>query len=98
MKEATIRNWENSRTSPELHYIPRIVEFLDYVPFNGEPKTLGERIVNYRRLLGITQKELAKSLGVDPSTLGRWERDTGKPLKRLLESLNSLMAHRKLTE
>jgi transcriptional regulator with XRE-family HTH domain len=98
VKEATIWNWENNRSSPKLHYISRVVAFLDYIPFNGEPKTLGERIVNYRRLLSITQKELAKSLGVDPSTLGRWERDTGKPSKRPLESLNSLMAHRKPTE
>ena len=83
VEEATIWNWENNRTSPKLHYIPKIVEFLDYVPCNIEPKTLGERIVNYRRLLGITQKELAYRLGVDPSTLARWERNNGRPLKKL---------------
>jgi len=34
--------------------------------------------------LGITQKVLAKTLGVDPGTLARWERDEGKPLKRYM--------------
>jgi transcriptional regulator with XRE-family HTH domain len=89
--EATIYNWENNRSSPKLHYIPKIIEFLGYVPFNGEPKTLGERIVNYRCLLGITQKELARQLVIDPSTLGRWERNKAKPQKGLLERLASIL-------
>jgi len=32
---------------------------------------LGERIVVMRRLRGVTQKELARRLGVDPDTLIR---------------------------
>jgi DNA-binding XRE family transcriptional regulator len=81
VKEDTIYNWENNRSSPQLHYVPRIIEFLGYVPYSGELKTLGERIVNYRRFYGITQKEMANRLGVDPSTLARWERNKGKPLQ-----------------
>jgi DNA-binding XRE family transcriptional regulator len=84
VEEATIWNWENNYTSPNLHYIPRVIEFLRYVPFNGQVKTLGEKIIRYRQLLGITQKELAKSLGIDPGTLGRCERNEGRPLKRHL--------------
>jgi site-specific DNA recombinase len=86
--EATIYNWENNRSSPELHYIPKVIEFLGYVPFDGQPKTLGERIVLYRRLHGITQEVLAHSLGVDPTTLARWERNESTPLKKHLEKLN----------
>jgi transcriptional regulator with XRE-family HTH domain len=89
--EATIWNWENSYTSPNLYYIPKIVEFLGYVPSNGQTKTLGEKIVRYRRLLGITQKELAKSLGIDPGTLGRWERNRGKPQRQIVERLKEFM-------
>jgi len=87
VEEATIWNWENNRTSPELHYIPRIIRFLGYVPFDRQADTLGEKIVNYRRLSGITQKELANRLGIDSTTLGRWERNKGRPLKRLLKKL-----------
>jgi DNA-binding XRE family transcriptional regulator len=61
------------------------------VPFNGEPKTLSEQIVNYRRLLGITQKELAKSLGVDPGTLGRWERGKGYPQAKHLKKVTEFL-------
>jgi site-specific DNA recombinase len=85
--EATIYNWENNRSSPELHYIPKVIEFLGYVPFDGQPKTLGERIVLYRRLHGITQEKLAHRLGVDPTTLARWERNESQPLKRYQKKL-----------
>jgi len=60
------------------------------VPFESRVRTLGEKIVHYRRLLGLTQKELAKSLGIDPGTLGRWERNKGKPPDDLLQKLNAL--------
>jgi transcriptional regulator with XRE-family HTH domain len=89
VEEATIWNWENNRSSPKLHYIPRIVRFLGYVPFYGEPKTLGEKIINYRRLSGITRKELANRLGVDPGTLARWERNEGRPQKPSLGKINA---------
>jgi transcriptional regulator with XRE-family HTH domain len=32
---------------------------------------------------GITQKELAHRVGVDPGTLGRWERDESSPTGEL---------------
>ena len=67
--------------------MPKIVEFLCYIPFNGQVKTMEEKIADYRRLSGITQKELAKSLGIDPGTLSRWERNKGRPLKKLLTKL-----------
>jgi len=89
--EATVTNWELKRTSPQLRFVPRIIAFLGYVPQEHAPRTLGERIVATRRLLGLTQKELARRLGVDPSTLGRWERDGGKPPRKLLERLNAFL-------
>ena len=87
--EASVWNWENNRTSPSLHLIPKIIEFLNYVPSNNLPKTFGDKIINIRRLFGITQKELAHRLGIDPTTLGRWEKGKSRPLKRRLKKLNS---------
>ena len=66
-----IWNWENNWSSPSLYYIPKIIEFLGYVPDCIKPKFLEKKIVIYRQLPGITQKELAYRLGIDPSTLGR---------------------------
>ncbi len=75
----TFTYWEVGRFSPRLQYIPKVVEFIGYVPYGKEPETLGERIVNCRRLAGMIQKELARQLGVDPSTLARWEKNEGRP-------------------
>ena len=69
MTEVSVYNWENNRTSPFLCYVPKIVVFLGYVPFDSQAGTLGKRIVIKRNLLGMTQKELANRLGVDLSTL-----------------------------
>ena len=87
----SVCNWENSRSSPQLHYLPKIVEFLKYIPFDREPNTLGEKIVNYRRFSGINQKQLAKRLGVDPGTLGRWERGKGYPLAKNMRKLTEFL-------
>jgi transcriptional regulator with XRE-family HTH domain len=94
VEEATVWNWENSRSSPQLHYIPKIIEFLGCVSFNGQAKTLGEKIIHYRRLLGLTQKELANRLSIDPTTLARWERNESRPLKRHLKRLAAFLGPR----
>jgi transcriptional regulator with XRE-family HTH domain len=71
----TITNWEKNRTSPKLYLIPAIIRFLGYNPFHTEDGlTLGWRIKKYREIQGLSQKELAKQLGVDPTTLARWEK------------------------
>ena len=80
--EATVCNWENGRSSPKLPLIPRVIEFLAYVPILSSSETFGEKVVTLRRLLGVRQEDLARQLEVDPGTLARWERGDGKPLPR----------------
>lgn len=38
-----------------------------------------DRLKNTRKLVGITQKELAKKIGVTPETVGNWERGARQP-------------------
>jgi transcriptional regulator with XRE-family HTH domain len=89
--EATIYDWESNRTSPRFRYTPRIIEFLGYWPYDTPATTLGARILRARKLRGITQKELAKSFGVDQSTVESWEKDEHRPLKRYWDKLSSLL-------
>ena len=74
--------------------MPKVIEFLGYVPFEKNPETLGEKIVYNRRLKGMTQKELARQIGVDPTTLARWERRNRVPAlvyqKNLYDFFSSL--------
>jgi transcriptional regulator with XRE-family HTH domain len=83
----TVNNWEKNRTSPSLPFLPRIIAFLGYVPLAILPENMGERIVVYRRLSGLSQEDLARRLGIDSGTLGRWENGKSKPLKRIMEKL-----------
>ena len=72
--EDTISSWERGAHEPALEYMPKVVEFLGYVPFET-CETLGERIRLYRMALGLTVVEFAKKLGVRHSTIVRWEND-----------------------
>ena len=87
--ESSIYNWENNLTKPALRYIPKIIEFLGYTPFDTSTLSVGEKIVAYRRLLGLSQKRFAHYLGIDPTTLGRWEKNKRRSPKRLLEDLTT---------
>ena len=55
-----------------------IIGFLGYVPFSpGE--SFPERLKSYRKLKGLTQRQLARELGVDPTTVMKWEVGTSQP-------------------
>jgi transcriptional regulator with XRE-family HTH domain len=77
----SVAYWENNRNQPSLRMIPGIIAFLGYNPDLDAPadETLGERIIRVRRALGIRQNDLARQLGVDPTTLARWERGESAP-------------------
>jgi site-specific DNA recombinase len=75
---ASIYNWENNRGEPELRYIPAILTFLGYNPFPA-PTSTGDRLISARTAAGISQREAARQIGVDQSTLARWERGEREP-------------------
>ncbi|WP_194214595.1 helix-turn-helix domain-containing protein [Kordiimonas pumila] len=75
---STIIGWEKGRSTPEFKYYPAIFAFLGYDPF-PKPKTLGQKIVSWRRRNGVTRKALAKQLGIDEATLEKREKDTAVP-------------------
>jgi len=89
--ETSVFHWENNHTTPFVAFMPRIIEFLGYVPNLISSNSLGGKIIVYRKIHGLTQKELASQLGVDPSTLGRWERGESKPPKKIMKKLKSFL-------
>jgi len=80
--ETTLFNWERNKARPQIHYHPRILKFLGYNP-SPLPESLRERLLRERKTLGLTQKAFAKRMGVDPTTLARWEKGKGTPSKKL---------------
>ena len=76
--KTSVFNWEANASSPEIRYMPAIIRFLGYNPL-PEANGWGERLVRHRTSLGLSQKEAALKLGVDPGTLARWERGEREP-------------------
>lgn len=69
---ATITNWELDHAAPEFRWLPAIVDFLGYDP-RPQPTTIGQALIRHREGQGLSQREFAAQLGVDPSTLAKWE-------------------------
>lgn len=83
VKKDTVTNWETNRTSPSLSHIPKIIKFIGYIPW----KVSEGNILGKRQLLGISQKDLAKQIGVDPGTLAHWEAGKKKPAEIFRQNL-----------
>jgi transcriptional regulator with XRE-family HTH domain len=84
--ETTICNWEGNKSSPFLRYIPAIIRFLGYNPL-PVGQSFQEKLVAFRQALGLSQKEVARTLGVDPSTVRNWEAGRHRPTKRSCETI-----------
>jgi len=87
----TIYLWEKNRVKPSLAQIPKIIEFLGRDPFEKTTENLGEKILEYRRVHGLTQKILSEQLGIDPTTLAGWERGKHAPMEFLLAKLTAII-------
>ena len=91
VSEDTISSWERGAHEPALEYMPKVVEFLGYVPFDT-CDTLGQRIRLYRMPLGLSQVEYAEKLGVTHSTIRAWEKDRVKNVdKKIRPFLDGLV-------
>jgi transcriptional regulator with XRE-family HTH domain len=82
VSQGTISRWESNETRPPVRFMPRIINFLGYNPL-PRPEGLRERALWYRKVLGLSQRAMAKNLEIDPTTLARWERGKNSPSKKL---------------
>jgi DNA-binding XRE family transcriptional regulator len=83
----TITDWELNRNTLGLSYIPKIISFLGYTPEVSESPIKAYRITN-----GLTQKELAKISGIDPTTVSKIERGSNKITGKVKLRLNFFLS------
>jgi DNA-binding XRE family transcriptional regulator len=86
----SIVNWERGHSVPRINLMAGVTRFLGFSPFR-RGGDLAQRLVNHRQALGRTQKEFAHLIGVDPSTLARWERGERKPNGALLKVVEGVI-------
>lgn len=90
--ELTITNWERNATEPEVQYMPAIIRFLGHDPSAAEtPLPFPERLAAARRARGLTQKQLAVKLRVDPTTVRDWESGQHKPSRNKLDLITAVL-------
>lgn len=88
VKKESICNWENSWSKPKVYLLPKIIEFLGYVPFAQMNQTLGDKIKSFRKELGLSQRKLAKLWGFDQTTIRDWENGRHSPNKNMRYRIN----------
>lgn len=92
LDEMTICNWEKSSGFPKRYRVVKRLcealgidyrEMLDrYHPlWQQVSSAFGIQLVKARIRLGMTQEQMARKLGIDPTTLRRWEQRESRPIK-----------------
>ena len=51
----TLSNWETNKRTPQVRYLPKIIDFLEYYPYEIPNNTTGQ-LVAARHHLGLSQK------------------------------------------
>jgi DNA-binding transcriptional regulator YiaG len=87
---ATVLDWEKDRTTPGARRMAAVCRFLGCLP-GGVGEGLPGRLRAARQVLGLTQDDHARQLGVDPETLRRWEHGRRRPPTRLAAIVASTM-------
>jgi transcriptional regulator with XRE-family HTH domain len=72
VRMGTVTKWELGLSPVSGACLPAVIRFLGYDPA-PEASSLPARLRAARQRLGISQKELARRLGVNPKTLWKWE-------------------------
>lgn len=93
--QKTYEYWEQGRTAePELRFYPAIIRFLGYDPTASEATaSIGERLRARRRTRGLSRKKAAALLGIDESTLWKWEErgEQARPARRVMRAVEEFL-------
>ena len=76
--EETVGPWERGLVRPLARHYGAIVRFLGYDPVPGG-RSLPERLRAARVRLGLTQADFAAKVGLDESSVCRWENRSRQP-------------------
>jgi transcriptional regulator with XRE-family HTH domain len=90
VSEVGVWQWERNRTEPQVQFLPAIYDFLGYAPWQ-QPDGFADWLRQARRWMGLSRRKLAARIGVDPTTVDRWERGHGQPSPESQQRLRMIM-------
>jgi transcriptional regulator with XRE-family HTH domain len=88
--ELMVCHWERQRYQPGIRFLPKIIKFLGYAPYNV-PISFGDWLKQVRSCLGLSQRAFATKTHLDPSTISAWERGDHFPSQGYLGQLRSFL-------
>lgn len=80
---STLNAWENHHFSPDVRFVPKIIDFLGYNPFDPPSITFPARLKAARIGAGYTRRQLGAQIGVHTGTVAKWERGEARPVLKL---------------
>lgn len=87
----TITNWEKGHSATRTNHLAGVVRILGFNPL-PTGNTIAERLVTHRKARGLTQKQFASDLGVDPTSLAKWEGGEREPKGRFEQIVTTVLA------
>lgn len=85
----SVNKWELNHYPPSVRHYPKIFSFLGYCLVEPS-QTEGERLRLFRTHLGLSTKQFAELLGVDPGSVQSWENGKRVPSNRSKEKMEKL--------
>ena len=89
ISESTVWYWERG-IEPELRYIPKIIEFLGFSPFNCPNDLLG-RLRHYKLVNGLSYIRLGKLMTRDPEQLTDWLTGRKRPCEKNRQAIEKFL-------
>ena len=80
-----------SHNKPRVHQTMSEHEMPGSGWYSNETATFGDRLAAAREALGMSEKDLARRLGIALKTLQSWEADTSEPRANKLQMLAGLL-------
>lgn len=94
IQKQTIIKIEKGKSNPTPHTLKKIADALDIdLRKIIKPKndSIAEKIKTLRLQMGLSQREFAKKIGADQSSVIEWENDRRKPSKYYIERINEFL-------
>jgi DNA-binding transcriptional regulator YiaG len=90
VSELMICHWETQRYQPGTRFLPKIINFLGYAPYQT-PRSIGDWLRQVRSCLGMSQQLFAFTVGLDESTIADWERGDRLPMPKVFSRIHTFL-------